>query len=48
MWDFVRTLFGAVTGNELLLVGLFFACVLLFSGAPRIGEAIGGWFERNR
>lgn len=47
MWDFVRTLFGAVTMNELLLVGLIFTCVLLFSGAPRIGEAIGGWFERD-
>jgi hypothetical protein len=43
--EFVRSVFGEASWNEVALVGVFFACVLFFGWAPRIGEAIGGMFE---
>ena len=45
MWETVRTALGETTRDEVLLVALFFVCVLLFGWAPRIGEALGGLFE---
>jgi hypothetical protein len=47
MWDFVRSLLGDLTFNELALVVLIFASVLLFSWAPRIGEAVGAAFDAD-
>lgn len=45
MPEWLRLLLGEVTANELLLVGLLFLCVLAFSGAPALGEAVGGLFD---
>ncbi len=45
MWETARTAFGEATTDEVVLVALFFVCVVLFSWAPRIGEAMGGLFE---
>jgi hypothetical protein len=47
MWDFVRSLLGDVSANELVLVAVIFATVLLFSWAPRIGAAVGGLFDSD-
>ncbi len=41
----LRTVLGEATTNEIALVGLFFVLVLGFTWAPRIGDALGGWFE---
>jgi hypothetical protein len=46
VWDFVRTFLGDITESELLLVGIIFLCVLGFSWAPRLGEALSGVFVR--
>jgi hypothetical protein len=45
--DWMRALFGDVTGDELVLVGVIVALILAFSWAPRIGEAIGGLFDER-
>ena len=47
MWETVRAILGEATTNEVLLVALFFVCVMLFSWAPRIGEAVGGLFDQD-
>lgn len=39
----IRTLLGDVSVNEIALVAVVFALILLFTWAPRIGEAIGGF-----
>jgi hypothetical protein len=44
----MRALFGDVTVRELVLVAVVFGLILLFSWAPRIGEAIGGMGETAR
>lgn len=45
MWNFIRSILGEVTVNELTLVALLFAAILLFSWAPKLGEAVGGVFD---
>jgi hypothetical protein len=45
--EWVRALLGDVTTGEVALVGVIFGVIVLFSWAPRIGEAIGGLFDRN-
>jgi len=47
MWDYVRMLLGDATPNELLLVVIFFFCIVSFTWAPRVGEALGGLFSTN-
>ena len=47
MWDLVRSLLGDASPNELALAGLIFAAVILYSWAPRIGEAVGALFESD-
>ena len=47
MWDFLRSVLGDITRDEAVLVGLFFACVLLYSWFPKLGEAVGATFERD-
>ena len=42
MPDWLRALLGDVTAQELALVGVVFTLILLFSWAPRIGEAHSG------
>ena len=48
MWEYVRTLLGEVTMDEVALAAVLVVCVLGFSWAPRIGEALGGLFEQDR
>lgn len=45
MEDFISSVFGEATWNEIALAGVFFACVVLFGWSPRIGEAIGALLE---
>lgn len=45
MWELARDWLGDVSPNELALVAVIFAAVLLYSWAPRIGAAVGGLFE---
>jgi hypothetical protein len=45
VWNFLSGLFGEVTPSELVLVAVLFAAILLFSWAPRLGEAVGGLFD---
>lgn len=47
MMDTLTAVFGELSMNELMLVGVFFMCVAMFSWAPRIGEAIGGLFGKS-
>ena len=44
MVDWLRATFGEVSFNEVLLAGVFFLCVGLYSWAPQAGQIIGGWF----
>jgi len=43
--DVLHTLFGEVSHSEAAVIALFFAAILMFAWAPRIGEAIGGMFD---
>ena len=45
MWDTLRTFLGEATFDEVALAALFFLCIVSFTWAPRLGEAIGGLFE---
>ncbi len=47
MWDFLRTVFGEVTVDELVIVGIIFFSVLAFGWAPKAGELVGGVFEQD-
>ncbi len=47
MWELVRSVFGEVTANELILVALMFSCILCYGLAPRLGELIGGMFDQD-
>jgi Sec-independent protein translocase protein TatA len=38
---------AGVTTNELLLVALLVVIVALAPKVPRIGEAVGSWFEKR-
>ena len=42
MWDFVRTVLGEATWDEVALVAVFFLIILFYTWAPKIGEAVGG------
>jgi hypothetical protein len=45
VWDWLRSLFGEVTRNEVILVAIIFLCIMAYSWAPRLGEAAAGLFE---
>ena len=45
MSTWLQSILGSVTVSEIALVGLLFGSILLFSWAPRLGEAVGGWFD---
>lgn len=45
MREVLNTFFGDVSNSEAAVIALFFAAVLLYSWAPRIGEAIGEMFD---
>jgi len=47
MWDFVRSALGEANRFELALALVFFFTVVLYSWAPRIGEAVGGLFDED-
>lgn len=47
VWDDVRMIFGEATPNEVLLVVIFFFCIVSFTWAPRVGEALGGLFTSD-
>lgn len=47
VWDYIRAVFGEVTVNELVLVGIIYLAVVAYSWAPRIGEAVGGMFDQD-
>jgi hypothetical protein len=47
VWDFVRSVVGEVTGDEIALVAVFSFAILIYSRVPLWGEAIGGLFERQ-
>ena len=40
-------MFGSNSPSELALVVLLLVIVLIAPKVPRIGEAIGAWFERS-
>ncbi len=45
MWDWLRSVLGETTTGEVVLAAVLFVCVLGFSWIPRIGEAIGAFFD---
>lgn len=45
MWETVRRFLGSATSDEVALAVIFFFCIVGFTWAPRIGEALGGLFE---
>jgi hypothetical protein len=47
VWDYVSTLLGEVTANELALVAIIFFCVLAYTWAPKAGELIGEMFDQD-
>ncbi len=47
MWDSLRTIVGEVSSVELVLVGIIFSCVLGYTWAPRLGEAVFGLFDED-
>ena len=48
MWDLLRTVFGEATFDEAALVAVLFVCIVIHAQVPRLGETIGGWFDRKR
>ncbi|MCC6528542.1 MAG: hypothetical protein IT373_38200 [Polyangiaceae bacterium] len=47
MWDTLRTIVGEVRPNEVALVGVLFALVMLYAQAPRLGGLVGRLFQRR-
>jgi hypothetical protein len=47
VWDLLGAVFGEATWNEAALVALFFVCIVIYAQLPRLGEAIGAWFDRR-
>jgi hypothetical protein len=47
VWDWLRSAFGEVTQNELILVAIIFLCIVAYTWAPRLGEAAAGLFESD-
>ncbi len=45
MWDWLHAMMGDVTAGEAGLVAVLFTLIMLFSWAPRIGQAVGSWFD---
>ena len=46
MVDWVRSVFGEASLLEIVLVCLWFVVIVLHRHVPRLGGAIGGWFDR--
>jgi hypothetical protein len=42
MWTWIQQVLGNVTRGELALVAVLSITILMFSWAPKIGEALGG------
>jgi hypothetical protein len=47
VWDLLGAVFGEATWNEAALVVVFFVCIVIYARLPRLGEAIGAWFDRR-
>jgi hypothetical protein len=45
--DWLRSVFGEASWVEIALVCLWFVVVVLHRHLPRLGAAIGGWFDRQ-
>ena len=45
--DWLRSVFGEASWLEIALVCVWFVVVLLYRQVPRLGEAIGGLFDRQ-
>jgi hypothetical protein len=45
MWETVRRFLGSATSDEIALAAIFFLCIVGFSWAPRVGEALGSLFD---
>ena len=45
--DWLRSVFGGASWVEIALVCLWFVVVVLHKHLPRLGAAIGGWFDRQ-
>ena len=48
VWDLLVAVFGEATWNEVALVAVFFLCIVIYARLPRLGEAVGAWFDRRR
>lgn len=47
MRETLQTLVGELTGGEVTLVAFLFVTIVAFSWLPRLGEVVGGWFDRG-
>jgi len=45
--SWLRSVFGEASWLEIALVCVWFAVVMLYRQIPRLGEAIGGLFDRR-
>jgi len=45
VWDWLHAMMGDVTAGEAGLVAVLFTLIVLFSWAPRIGQALGSWLD---
>jgi hypothetical protein len=45
--DWLRSVFGEASSVEIALVCTWFLVVVLYRQVPRLGEAIGGLFDRR-
>jgi hypothetical protein len=47
VWEYVRSLIGEATTHELVLVGVLFLIIRMYTWAPWLGERIGAFFEEG-
>jgi hypothetical protein len=47
MLSWLRSVFGEASWLEIVLVCVWFGVVMLYRQIPRLGEAVGGLFDRR-